>query len=71
MFIAFTDSSDASKSKYAIVKADGTVSVSTTALGGGIVYPLGATNVATENKMAIVYKHKDDTSYWLGFLNGF
>ncbi|MBP7634406.1 hypothetical protein KBA41_09540 [Candidatus Ozemobacteraceae bacterium] len=71
VFIAFTDSSDASKSKYTIVKADGTVTVSATALDGGIAYPLGATNVATENKMAIVYRHKDDTSYWLGFLNGF
>lgn len=68
-FIGYSDYNDAHKAKYSIVQPDGTVLVSSTALDGGIAFPLGVANVATVNKLAIVYRHKDDTSYWLGFLN--
>jgi len=71
LFIGYTDNSDSKKAKYVIMNADGTVAVSPTALKGGVSYPLHATNVATVNKLAILYKDTATTSFWFDFLSGF
>ncbi len=71
VLIAYGDGADGKKAKFVVLNTDGTVSVAATALAAGAAFPIGATNVATENKIAIVYKDAASAVYWYDFLNGY
>jgi len=71
VLIAYGDGSDGNKAKYVVLETDGSVSVPATALPAGAAFPIGATNVTTENKIAIVYRSAASDVYWYDLLNGY
>ena len=69
LFIVYSDNSDNSNAKSALVSSNGTLTQTENSLPAGVSRPFAVTNFPNLAKFAVMYKDTSENKYWFDFIS--